>query len=129
TSNMAERARRIFAAVKTNPRATAGMIMCLNVPEPCTGSHCKFTAKMSISMMPSQKLGVASPRLANTLQKLSSQVLTRTADRIPRNADHDKNGDAQEHQGDKRVKQPCQNVPVHGVSFPLPPDSGLQPFA
>src|SRR5207245_9845006 len=64
--------------------ATAGMIICLKVPEPCTGSHCKFTAKTSISMMPSQKLGVARPRLANTLQKLSSQVLTRTAEKIPR---------------------------------------------
>ena len=81
---VADRARRIFAEVKTNPRATAGMIMCLNVPDPCTGSHCKFTAKMSISMMPSQKLGVASPRLAKILQKLSSQVLTRTAAKIPR---------------------------------------------
>ena len=34
-------------------------------------------------MMPTQKLGIDSPRLAKILPKLSSQVLTRTAEKIP----------------------------------------------
>ena len=50
---------------------TAGRTMCLQVPLPDTGSQPRFTLKKSISMMPSQKLGIASPRTVKMLNSVS----------------------------------------------------------
>src|SRR5918999_3120236 len=83
TSSMAERARRMWAAVNTQPREKAGMMRLFQLSAPELGSQLRYTDRVRMSMRPTQKLGSDSPRMAKILTKLSNQVLTRTAEKMP----------------------------------------------
>ena len=53
------------------------------LPLPRTGSQPSPTPKMMMSIRPIKKLGTDRPRMAKTLPKLSHQVFTFMADRMP----------------------------------------------
>ena len=64
---MAERTRRITAATWYQPSASAGRMKCWMPPVPEAGSQPSITAKIQMSTIPSQKLGIDWPISAMTL--------------------------------------------------------------
>src|SRR5262245_35068413 len=83
TSSMADRARRMWAAVNTHPRENAGMTRCFQLPEPELGSQLRYTDRVRMRSSPTQKMGKDNPRMAKIFPKLSNHVLTRTAEKMP----------------------------------------------
>ena len=55
-------------AVVKRPRVMAGRIRCSTSPRPEEGSQLSRTEKTRISMIPSQKVGMACPRSATTVE-------------------------------------------------------------
>ena len=55
---MLERVKRANEAMKNEPRVIPGITRCHGLPDPEIGSQRRFTPKMRISRMPSQKLGM-----------------------------------------------------------------------
>ncbi len=57
TSSIADRVNRIMAGVVAQPSVTAGRMKLASEPRPATGSRPSHTAKISISIRPSQNRG------------------------------------------------------------------------
>lgn len=87
---MADRPMRMKLAMVEVDRARAGRMACrkpVGVQKksvmPPVGSHLSLTAKMSISMVPSQKLGMEMANSDVVVSRLSSQVSRLSAVRMP----------------------------------------------
>src|SRR3972149_1471829 len=77
--------KRVYPALKYQPREKAGIRRCQNVPYPPVGRIFKVTEKIRISSMAIQKLGMDKPRNENHRKKLLVNPVRRRAANTPAN--------------------------------------------
>ena len=81
---MLERTRRTSVAEDTMPSTVAGMTRLAMPCWPVTGNQPSWSEKTRIASSPSQKIGIDTPASATSMAKLSTQVLWRSAETMPR---------------------------------------------
>ena len=74
TSIMLERVKRAMRALCPTASVATGMMKCRQLLAPCTGKTRKPTANISISIKPSQKVGIEKKNTVTTMPRLSTQV-------------------------------------------------------
>jgi hypothetical protein len=93
TSRSAARVCRIKIAARPVPRTNVGISICWShssgvvkrlALKPPYGSQPSHTANTTMSIMPSQKCGMATPEMAKVVTAISSRELRRIADTVPR---------------------------------------------
>ena len=80
---MEDRVVLVILAIHPVPRVITGSTNALHPSEPPDGNHRKCREKPIISISPSQKLGVATPKRANTMLILSIREYCLVAEIIP----------------------------------------------
>src|SRR5260370_23405651 len=70
-------------ALDAEPSAIAGNTSCAGVPAPLLGSQPRLTENNSISINPSQKIGIDTPTSATNVARWSQMVYWRVAEKIP----------------------------------------------
>ena len=81
---MEERVVRIIAAAEIKPSVNDGRIQYSGPYVPDAGSHRRFTAKISTSIMPSQKFGIATPSRPTAEDSVSNSEYWRMAETMPK---------------------------------------------
>ena len=84
TSNMADLISRMLTAAKNQPRVIVGRIMLVAPARPEGGNHSNLTEKRKMSIIPSQKVGMACPDIARTLPTESRRDPRLVAERTPK---------------------------------------------
>src|SRR5687767_12119974 len=82
-SSIADLVRRASRAAIAAPRVKDGMMNAFHDSAPNAGSHRNVTEKRRMSMMPTQKFGIAAPMVANDVLSRSSGLLRLTAESTP----------------------------------------------
>src|SRR5690625_6255871 len=65
------------------PRVITGIMSCFAEPQPEGGSQPRLIANQFISISPSQKFGIDSPKRATSIIEMSEKLYCLTADTIP----------------------------------------------